>query len=441
MRILFSGILLYGSFLLGQASGVGKGSFSETGFFIKNFHADWNPHRLENNISFNFDLGEFKFGFKDFTLSYDDAVDDQYINLEFSGPNLQLTRFSLNVKMLARDWIKSERIKRLERLQSIPNSALLTLANAIDLYWEDHERYPRSYDELAIKNYIDPKAFPFTEQSWVYSLELPDKIIAHATQYNIYESPSIVYDWASRTIYGGIVENDKENIKTIPWELSLQIPEINQQISTRTNFAYSPDHAFFDFFQKYGKFRINGLILSLTPINDLSNQIRFSIPDFSLELNQIAVSGDLGSEPPKIHKGKGKISIRNFEIKIPEELSRDPEIEHILERMGIWNNALKVRLFELSLNLLNDHTGEIDLIFNSPFMKIELDGDFSFRQDDIHPEFLLHQMQVKIHPVALGIRKWIREWEKENGRTLNRRGATIVIKIDGPLNNPVIHGF
>ena len=155
MRILFSVILLFGSILLGQASGVGKGSFSETGFFIKNFHADWNPHRLENNISFNFDLGEFKFGFKDFTLSYVDAVDDQYVNLEFSGPNLQLTRFSLNVKMLARDWIKSERIKRLERLQSIPNSALLTLANAIDLYWEDHERYPRSYDELAIKNYID----------------------------------------------------------------------------------------------------------------------------------------------------------------------------------------------------------------------------------------------------------------------------------------------
>jgi hypothetical protein len=70
-----------------------------------------------------------------------------------------------------------------------------------------------------------------------------------------------------------------------------------------------------------------------------------------------------------------------------------------------------------------------------------LDGDFSVRLDGIHPEFLLHQMEVKIHPISLGIRKWIREWEKENGRTLNRRGATIIIKIDGPLTNPVIHGY
>ena len=94
MRILFSGILLYGSFLLGQALGVGKGSFSETGFFIKNFHADWKPHHLENNISFKIDLGELKFGFKDFTLSYVDAVDDQYVNLEFTGPNLSLIHIS-----------------------------------------------------------------------------------------------------------------------------------------------------------------------------------------------------------------------------------------------------------------------------------------------------------------------------------------------------------
>jgi len=441
MKFIISTIFFLGTCLLGQSLGIGQSSFKETGLIIKDFQAEWSPHTLKDNVSFNIRFGEFRFGFKDFRLSYDDAADNQYFDLEISGPEFHLSHFSLTMDILAKDWIKAERIKRLQKLNSAPNAALLTLSLAIDLFWEDYDRYPNSYDELAIKNYIDPKIFPFTEQSWTYTFDLPEKLTAYPTQFNHFEYPPIVYDWSSKLIISGNKQMSTSKIDIIPWEISFQIPEISNTISTRTMFKFTPDHSHIDFFQKHGKFQIKGLAFSLTPKNYLSNQIRFSIPDFSIELNQIAVSGDLGSEPPKIHKGKGKISIRNFEIKIPEELSRDPEIEYMLERMGIWNNALKVRLFELSLNLLNDHTGEIDLIFNSPFMKIELDGDFSVRLDGIHPEFLLHQMEVKIHPISLGIRKWIREWEKENGRTLNRRGATIIIKIDGPLTNPVIHGY
>ena len=441
MKFIISTTFFLGTCLFGQALGVGQSSFKETGLIIKDFHAEWIPHTLKNNVSFNVSFGEFRFGFKDFRLSYDDAADNQYFNLEISGPEIRLSHFSLTMEVLAKDWIKAERIKRLEKLSSVPNAAFLTLSHAIDLFWEDYDRYPYSYDELAIKNYIDPKIFPFTEQSWTYTLDLPEKMTANPTQFNHFESPPIVYDWSSKSIIGGIKQMSTSKIDIIPWEISFQIPEISNTISTRTNLEYTPDHSHINFFQKHGKFQINGLAFSLTPKKNLTNQFRFLIPAFSIELSQIALSGDLSGERPTIHQGKGKISIRNFEIKIPEELSRDPEIEYMLERMGIWNNALKVRLFELSLNMLNHHTGEIDLVFNSPFMKIELDGDFSFRQDDIHPEFLLHQMEIKIHPIALGVRKWIREWEKTNGKSLKRKGATVVLKVEGSLENPVIHGM
>jgi hypothetical protein len=50
-------------------------------------------------------------------------------------------------------------------------------------------------------------------------------------------------------------------------------------------------------------------------------------------------------------------------------------------------------------------------------------------------------MEIKIHPIALGVRKWIREWERTNGRSLKRKGATVILKVEGSLDNPVIHGM
>jgi hypothetical protein len=50
-------------------------------------------------------------------------------------------------------------------------------------------------------------------------------------------------------------------------------------------------------------------------------------------------------------------------------------------------------------------------------------------------------MEIKIHPIALGVRKWIREWERTNRKSLNRKGATVILKVEGTLKNPVIHGM
>ena len=149
MKFIISTIFFLGTCLLGQSLGIGQSSFKETGLIIKDFQAEWSPHTLKDNVSFNIRFGEFRFGFKDFRLSYDDAADNQYFDLEISGPEFHLSHFSLTMDILAKDWIKAERIKRLEKLNSAPNAALLTLSLAIDLFWEDYDRYPNSYDAVS----------------------------------------------------------------------------------------------------------------------------------------------------------------------------------------------------------------------------------------------------------------------------------------------------
>jgi hypothetical protein len=39
------------------------------------------------------------------------------------------------------------------------------------------------------------------------------------------------------------------------------------------------------------------------------------------------------------------------------------------------------------------------------------------------------------------VRRYIRQWEKENNKTLNRKGSSIILTINGELNNLFIHGL
>lgn len=75
-------------------------------------------------------------------------------------------------------------------------------------------------------------------------------------------------------------------------------------------------------------------------------------------------------------------------------------------------------------------------------MKISCIGDFSIRQNNsLKPVIYLHNTEIRIHPISLGVRKYLRNWEKDNGKTFTRKGGTIVLKLDGPIQNPNIQGY
>ena len=86
--------------------------------------------------------------------------------------------------------------------------------------------------------------------------------------------------------------------------------------------------------------------------------------------------------------------------------------------------------------MINQFTGNISLVFNTPFIKIFIQGDLSFRQrSNQAPEFRFHNAELIAHPIALGLKKWIRDWEKMEGKTLTRKGPAIIIKFNGPIHS------
>jgi hypothetical protein len=292
-----------------------------------------------------------------------------------------------------------------------------------------------------VKQYLNLDTTPFDDPTWTYSLALPDQIVAQPTQIHpVAETKPLILDWQSKEIQLDPIRDSLYQVPFVQWDYTLDIQSISQLFSSKLEIDFSPDKTAFDLLLKRGQFKLDNISFTATPGDQLTNRSQVFLPSLNLETNNFALSGDLKSKPI-IHQGHGKFSLRNFEVKIPKDLKEEPEIQAMLESLGIWNNSLKIRLVELEMNLINERTGDIGFIFQTPFLKVNVTGDFSLRQDEIHPDILLHQMEIKIHPIALGVRKWIREWERTKGKSLNRKGATIILKVEGSLENPVIHGI
>ena len=120
---------------------------------------------------------------------------------------------------------------------------------------------------------------------------------------------------------------------------------------------------------KRAQFKISGCSFTAVPNDIIDDKSKISLPDLVLEGKNIAFDIK-NNKIPIIHRGSGSFRIRNFEIKIPNDLKEEPEIQSMLDVMGIWNNSMMVRLLEMEVNLINQFTGDAKFKFHTPFIKI-----------------------------------------------------------------------
>ena len=134
--------------------------------------------------------------------------------------------------------------------------------------------------------------------------------------------------------------------------------------------------------------------------------------------------------------------MRNFNLKLPEGLIEEPEIEHLFRRLGIWNNSFKIRLFEIDIDMINELTGIVIIKIHSPFLKIDIIANLIIKQNKTsQPKIILSESKIRINPIALGVRKYINRWEKENDKTLKRQGSIITLTVSGDIFELFIQGL
>ena len=250
---------------------------------------------------------------------------------------------------------------------------------------------------------------------------------------------TLILDWNSRKIMG--LESENYSKESIPWDFNLNINKVEQKLFSDIKVIIGPDISNIEFKQKKARLQLKGINISAIPKSEMVDQARFRLSDVILEITNLVMETQKIGDSPRVYNGTGQFTLRNFEIKIPSLLSSDEDIANIAEKLGIKNGLFRVRQVDLKLTLKDDRFGEIHAMFVAPFLKINLDGEFSYSQIESDPNVYLQNMVLKINPISYGVRDLILNWEKENEQSLPRQGATIILKLDGSMDDPIIHGL
>ena len=421
--------------LFAQGKGKLESTILSSGFFIEDFHLNYKPYRSDKD-DYNIALEEFKFGFSKISIST--WQDSNYLNpkFEFTGPEVSLKNLILDAEVLKPDWITNEKLKRINRRQSLPKKRIKKINNSIELYQTDHKSLPSNINDLLINNYLDLSENNLNNASWIYILDLPSKIIAKPSKLNsIPKTKSIIYDFNSKEFIIDPSVDSLENVPFLKWFYRFKIKGINSTSSTNLNIKLNNNNSNFSVIMDYATFRINDIYFTAKPENQFDEKSTISLHELLIESNNLIVEGDLDSSLT-FHQGEGQFKIKNFEIKIPDGLSKEPDINSFLSQLGVWNSSVAVRLIDLKVKMINQFTGDVLLTVHTPFIKGTLEANLSFRQlNDESPGIKFHDAQLTVHPIALGLKKWIKNWEKKKGIRLKRKGPVIVIKFNGPIKS------
>ena len=237
------------------------------------------------------------------------------------------------------------------------------------------------------------------------------------------------------------LESEIYSKESIPWNFNLNVNKVEQKLFSDIKVIIGPDISNIEFTQKKARLQLKGINISAIPKSEMVDQARFRLSDVILEITNLVMETQKIGDSPRVYNGTGQFTLRNFEIKIPSLLSSDEDIANIAEKLGIKNGLFRVRQVDLKLTLKDNRFGEIHAMFVAPFLKINLDGEFSYSQIESDPNVYLQNMVLKINPISYGVRDLILNWEKENEQSLPRQGATIILKLDGSMDDPIIHGL
>ena len=435
-------LLLTTNFIL-MAQSESKTDFNLQNFkiYFDNLRTSWKPD--EDNIDIHsLSIKDYTIGFSEIDIKNIYKQESYISEIQIIGPELILNNFEYNSKLNSKNWIIEEKIKMFKKRESIPKDGIEKIVSATKLYVIDNNLLPANLNELDVKNYINLNQIPFNNNTWIYSLNLPKNISAKPSHLNINSaSDSITYNWEEEKFQNSPFLDSMLNIPKIEWNYDFKIQKITQFFSSNINFSVDPQNNDFNIQIKKGLFRLENLNFTATPGKELKDKIHVKLPILKLDLTDFNFEGSF-IDTLLIQNLKSNFKIRNFEIKLPEGLIKEPEIETVLKTLGIWNNSLKVRLFEIDINLINELTGDAELKLHTPFLKLSILANFSIRQNNsLKPIVRLNDTKIVINPIALGVRKYIRRWEKENNKTLNRKGSSIFLTVNGELNNLFIHGL
>ena len=408
------------------------------GFYLNDLSVD-----INNSEGFKLlgKLESLEFGFKGIKLSKKNNSRNS-LKLNFQGPEFKFTGLEFSLKSYNGNWIEQIEHNYLRSIQEPAITGLNILANSIDSFKVVEKKHPLSYDDLFQKNYIHYDQYPFKDKEWEFRIDEANILSATLiTKTTLIPNLKIFYNSSTKEFYGDY--HQMPPIKEVPWNIKFSASKISQNFSNELRVALDDSTILIDLFQKKGQLSIDGISIRGNRQDNVNDFFKFGLGNILFESSNIAINGSFEDSSFIVHRANINFNLQDFEIDIPETLAKESRFNIILEKIGVWNGLLRIKLIKINIKILNEELGEFAILFHSPFLKLSIEGDLLLRQrkDQVGPKISVQQTVAEIDPISLGIRTLINEWEKENDRILPRIGGSIILKLNGPIKKPRINGI
>ena len=140
--------------------------------------------------SASFSLNLFKIGFKDFAISNNNSITEVNIN----GPNFELEDLELKTQYTLPNYYNIILSDLSDRRYEIPIDGIEILEKAIQTFKTKNNKYPNSFDDLVINQFISTDKYPFNHPEWSYQIKIPYTLQATTTSMYKSSPKNLIFD-------------------------------------------------------------------------------------------------------------------------------------------------------------------------------------------------------------------------------------------------------
>ena len=182
------------------------------------------------------------------------------------------------------------------------------------------------------------------------------------------------------------------------------------------------------------EFNLDKIGYSVSNVNasliiDRNSKSTFNISDFRSEAKNIFFEFNTSDEVPSVENAAFQILLRNLEVNIPKEIEENPRFKEAADYLNIHSGRFRIRQIDLDLTYRNGKNSKLKGKIDTQFGKAIIDGSFFFQQDGGNTDLKFDHFKIDLSNLSKPISNYIRMWESENGKSLQRQGALISIDV------------
>ena len=223
-------------------------------------------------------------------------------------------------------------------------------------------------------------------------------------------------------------------------DIIFTLGKVQLLLESEGDFNVNGRNQLIDFNLKRSRFGVSNVGVKIEYNDDKSKTTELNLSDFKIEIGNLFLDLDSQSPTPRVDNAIADFTLKNLEIKFPNEIKNDPKFKELASFLGIRGGQFRIREVEVKSELKNGRKMLLNIVADTQFGKGEISSSYriDFNEYGEFEDLFIDKSIIELSGFSRGISDLILDWEQKTGQILPRKGKSIVFELSGSLKDPII---